>query len=678
MRKIYLNADVRFRYNEQVWRILRVFDDEVEVESQSFHNTAIFKKHQLISWLDKGDLVFETTNQNPEIVDIKDVSIEIDPKLLSIARFRLFVIEPLLELQNPTMKDVENRIEEVNNQILNNEFSNIVPLNKVSVSTAYRWINTYRSHDRDNLSLIPKYYNSGGKGKRRFDNEIEVIIQNFINDCYKNGITVDIKDIHAFVETKIQEKRTITNRDIKTPSYPTFTRIVNEIPEAELVLTRRGNKGEAEKFGYTQQGPRPEIPLERVEIDSTQIDLPVIDEVDFKVIGRPYLTCATDKCTGNLLGFCLDFTPPGWPTLMDTLRHCLMDKSYVADKYPMIKNNWNAYGVPSKVVVDNGPEYHSDAFQDACFQLGFRIQLAPRRTPKWKGSIERFLKTINFGVAHKIPGSTGSNILQRGDEDPFKEACIPLSILIMLIHLWVIDIYSQDVNRGVGGIPSKLWEHKCKLHPIPWPDSTKELPVLLGRVGERLIRAKGIELKGLFYNSRELNKLLNSFSKNNNGYNQKFKIKWDPWDISNIHVCDHINENWLKVPAVDQDYTHNLTEWEHDRIREVARKQFAQVDIIALSQAKTLFFSIVASCYSQFHGGKTGIAHARGSGTRKELFGDSIQPIPMLSTNKTPNIDITSKFNKKVKNKPISNKVVALDKQSQFNSPDEQFEISFD
>lgn len=631
----------------------------------------------MISWLDKGDLVFETTNRDPEIVDSSDISKDIEPTLLSMARFRLFVIEPLLELQNPTRETVENRIEEVNIQILNNEFGDIASPIRISVSTVYRWINTYVSHDRDNLSLIPRYYNSGGKGQRRFDKEIEVIIHNFINDCYENKIKVNIKDIHAFVETKLEEKRKIDGRDIKMPSYCTVDRIVNEIPEAELVLTRYG-QAKAKKFGYIQQGPRPEIPLERVEIDSTKLDLPVTDEIDFEVIGRPYFTLATDKSTGNPLGFCLDFAAPGWPTLMDTLRHCLMDKSYVAEKYPLIKNKWNAYGVPSCVVVDNGPEYTSEAFKDASFQLGFRIHRAPRRTPEWKGSIERFLKTINFAVAHKIPGSTGSNVLQRGDEDPFKEACIPLSILIMLIHLWIIDIYSQDLHRGVGGIPSKLWEHKCKLHPIPWPDSTKELPILLGRVSERLIRAKGIELKGLFYNSKELNKLLNSFSKSNNGYNEKFKVKWDPWDISNIHVYDHIvNKGWLKVPAVDQNYTHNLTEWEHDRIRGVARKQFGQVDITALAQAKTLFFSIVASCYYTSHKGKDSMAFVRGSGTRKELFGDSIPPIPTLFPDQQPTVIIPSSTDKNAK-KSRSGKVVAIDNQKQFNSPDDQFKVSYD
>src|SRR5271166_3600311 len=66
--------------------------------------------------------------------------------------------------------------------------------------------------------------------------------------------------------------------------------------------------------------------------------------------------------------------------------------------YPDIRSDWPAYGVMRELVLDNGPEFHSDSLEQVCLFNGIEMHYAPRKTPWFKGKIERFFGTVNEGV----------------------------------------------------------------------------------------------------------------------------------------------------------------------------------------------------------------------------------------------------------------------------------------
>lgn len=112
----------------------------------------------------------------------------------------------------------------------------------------------------------------------------------------------------------------------------------------------------------------------------------------------------------------------------------------------------------SELVVDNGREFHSESLEQACFSLGIQITYSARREPWFKGKIERFLGTLNRSVAHGNPGTTFSNIVEKGDYDPKKHAAVTLSTLHKIVRLWVADVYHQQVHRSLQTSPASLWK----------------------------------------------------------------------------------------------------------------------------------------------------------------------------------------------------------------------------
>lgn len=268
-----------------------------------------------------------------------------------------------------------------------------------------------------------------------------------------------------------------------------------------------------------KRGPQPTRPLERVEIDHTRLDLFVIDPITKMPIGRPTLTLAIDKYSRMILGFYISFHGAGFLAVMHCLKHAILPKTYVKGVYPSVEHRWNVYGIPEMIVVDNGLEFHGDGFEDACLQLGMVPSYCPVRKPWFKAIVERYFGTLNRRLLHGLPGTTFSNIFERGDYDPAKNAIIALDTLIEITHVFIIDYYSQRKHRGIKDIPAQRWDIAVQDYPPTLPARREDLQVLLGDVEYRTIQSNGIALFDLIYNDDVLARL----RKGRRGH--RFKIK---------------------------------------------------------------------------------------------------------------------------------------------------------
>lgn len=595
---VILKPGLRFKKDNKVYQILKLLPNQlVETLDESFGDSIIFTQQELISSLSNGNLHFEakgknvkksydhTINTNYEFNDIQDIK----HKEKAIFKFR--VIQPLLDIPNRKESDIKKRVEQINTLVQNPKVAKEVLkcdyFKKVSRTTIYRWIREYEEGNKDFRSLVPSYHNCGGKGRSRLPNIIIDFINQFIKEKYLNKQRITKKDTWLFIVDKIVEYNETSNNKLTIPSYSTVVRYIDKVPEFELVSKRYSKRDAEKKFGSVNSGVKVNYPLERVEIDTKTIDIIIVGE-DGNVIGRPNLIAAIDKFSRQILGFHISFGKPGWQDVMQCMRHIMSDKSYVKLKYPNIKNTWTAFGVPKTIVVDNGKEFKNKAMEDACLQLGIIIEYCPPRVPEWKGSIERFFGTYDSNLVHNFPGTTRSNPQKLAEgEKPSKLACLTLTKFTELIHKWIIDVYSQNLNRGAKGIPAKIWDKYVSQHPVAWPNSISELAIALGKVTKRKIRKTGIQLNNITYNSFELHKLFLNFSKKNNGENEYFKIKYNPLDISRIFVYDHlISKNWIEVPSTCPEYTNNLSEWEHLECCKRIRNEVGRVDIVSLAKAK--------------------------------------------------------------------------------------------
>jgi len=590
------STGVRFRWQEVTYGVIRLLPaGQVNIEDIFTGATRVVELSVLVDALFGGELRFvvegkqakrntpDDTAVASEYVDLSDCPEE----LVSVAQYRLEVIRPLLEIKKRTRQAVRARVREIKTGRPGEDGCGLQ--NAVSIASVYRWIGDYTQSGHDLRSLVPSTHKRGGQGESRLQPEVEAVVNAVIRDRYYVRERVTVEDIRDEIAVRIEEENRLRPQQegLKMPSKSTITRRLGSLSIEERLAAKQGKraaKRELSQYGKTEY---PTLPLERVEIDHTQSDLIVIDDQDSLPLGRLTLTYSLDMATRYPLGYYMGFEPPGYLAVMECLYHAICPKEDVRERYGT-EHDWIAYGVPSTLVIDNGREFVGSDLQDACLLLGIVLQQTPVKTPHFKAGVERMFGSLNTMLFHTLPGTTFSNIGQRGDYDSVKQACVYLSDVDKLLNILIADIYAQRFHQGLGGIPARRWEALTGNGFAPGlPPSAEELSILLGRTTRRVIHHYGIEFMSLRYNCSDLVTLRTRLK------GEKAKIKYHPADLSRLYVHDPFEGQYVKVPALDREYTQGLSLWKHRVIRRAVLQEQDKVDIVALGRAKRKIQEIV-------------------------------------------------------------------------------------
>lgn len=178
--------------------------------------------------------------------------------------------------------------------------------------------------------------------------------------------------------------------------------------------------------------------------------------------------------------------------------------------------------------VDNGPEFRSRAFIRGCEDAGMKIQWRPRRTPHYGGHIERLIGT-QMGAVHLLPGSTSSNIGDRGEYDPKLNSALTLREVERYIALEIVGSYHQSIHSGLGRPPIAVWREREGDIPLRLPHDRMRFWLTFLPEEERTLRPDGIHLFNLRYWSPAL-------SADVGRPKRRLLVKYDPRDMSRIFI----------------------------------------------------------------------------------------------------------------------------------------------
>jgi putative transposase len=470
-------------------------------------------------------------------------------------------------------------------------------------STLYNWVRAYRRAGEDVRVLIPAWNNRGGTKPRcsgmcveiltdrdrRKAEEVNGLIDEVINERYVSPQRLSVVGTYKLVDAQIRAVNRMRREEDRLP-IPHLNTLYKRIRKLEALdgyevdRARHGQRYADNKHGQTGKYPRPARPLERVQIDHTRTDLMVVDMDRGLPVGRATLTNLIDDYTKMIPGSYLGFEPASYLTVMQALLNAIRPKTYVKKLYPEVENDWECYGIPETIVCDNGREFHSADFVDACLQMGIAVEYAPPGRPQFKASIERHFGSLNTQLLHATPGTTWSNLFQKGDYDPHKNAVIDIKELHTIHHLYMVDIYPRQYHKGIRDVPARLWQEGVMEYPPRLPRKGTDLRVLLGKVVYRVVTREGVELFGLFYNDERLGEIRQQLRDG-----KKAMVKYDPTDLGQVYVADPESGDYITARAVDYEYSLGLSEYQHDVIRRHAREiaeDYVDADSLAKARAK--------------------------------------------------------------------------------------------
>ncbi|MYM25489.1 DDE-type integrase/transposase/recombinase [Duganella sp. FT135W] len=420
------------------------------------------------------------------------------------------------------------------------------------VTTVYRWHKLFQQAKKDIRALFSKINSRGGKNKSRLNAEVEAIIDEKIESIFLAQKTGSAEEVHDAVSKTIALKNTtlIESEWLIVPSFRTIQRRISRLYAYDIAVARYGKREADRRYGATLASRRVSRILELVEIDHTPVDLMVVDD-NRKTIGRPSITFVFDRYSRCVLGYHLSLAGHGTPAVFEALRHAMLPKSYIKDRYPDLNVTWECYGWMERLLMDNGREFHAFAVADALLNVGVISEFSGSREPNDKPFIERFNRTFNYSFIHRLPGTTLARITDRIGFKAENDACITLAELDKMIHTWILGVYHLRPHGGLGRrTPIEVWRESAAQHPPQLKANAKDLEIEFSESCVSKVQQYGIDLNTHRYASKQLSNLRCMLPEKKTSV----EVKWPRHDVGHIHVWDPYEKKYFEVPNVDNDY----------------------------------------------------------------------------------------------------------------------------
>jgi putative transposase len=375
MGQFNFSRNKRFLWNGTMYLVLQVLpNDRLIIENVSFGGVREVSLDELITALFAGEIVHEISTFMKSNVREKAQALKYKiedfggiPETHRNEAYRRYqLIVPLLKSgdysRNAIRKHIENLYD--TNPDLKPKISGRAGRSlgsALSCSSVERWLRAFLDSNFDVRSLVPYDKTMEPKNIRGIKNQSKKtrgkeLIDTVFDELAATPARRRIKDVTFKVRRAFIEFNDCSpDCTLSEPSDSTIRRRIKQY-QGNLLNRPAGRlqrKAEGPVFGAQEI---PTFIMECVELDSTLLDIIVVDEQDCLPIGRPVLQFAIDSYSGYPVGFDLSYEPPSYRSVMRCLRNTITKKPNLPDLF-RVKNQWYAYGLPKTIVVDNGREY---------------------------------------------------------------------------------------------------------------------------------------------------------------------------------------------------------------------------------------------------------------------------------------------------------------------------------
>lgn len=407
---------------------------------------------------------------------------------------------------------------------------------------------------------------------------------------YWSSITVSKPQAKAFFYSRFDranaETVSLGGAAMKRPCATTLDNWINDAETYDRCVQRYGLKATLTRYKGHSLPLQPLRPLHYVLLDQTEVDwwTRILNDQG-EVIGfvRPWLVIAMDLFSRMILGAFLSLEPPSVYSLMACVKQVVRYKDFLVDEYGEHKGATDGFGKPIYFVVDNGRENVGVSFQVMCERAGIGLIFAPKGTPQYKASVERFFGILNEHLWHRLPGG----ILKK--PDGMKELELKpqedtvLSIEEVYPRLWrtIVTMHHVEVHEGIGMAPARKWKLGIERHGRPMVDDIATLDVSLGQTVTCTITPQGIKLDGqIFHHPEIISGLINDLAAFGSAISYRHKVPKrhsivcaavkHQEDCSYIDVWNPKRKCFVMVPNKFPDYSRMLSWAVAKRIREFA------------------------------------------------------------------------------------------------------------
>lgn len=405
----------------------------------------------------------------------------------------------------------------------------------------------------------------------------------------KQGLTV--KDIHNDYVAEIASINCGKHNLIPQPDEPIITykarttrRRCEAIESSDTLASHIEKQANEQDWLGAGKPLTADFVMQRVIIDHTPLDLHVVCPKLEMVLGRPWLTLVIDVKSRAVVGHVITFMDPCAWTLGEALRRTALPKRppwRMAERYPIL---CSLRGKFFEVIVDNGVDLRGHNMEAAARNIGFSVMICPIKQPRYRAICERAIKTVNQSMCKLLPGRTMSvGDARRLGYNAEDHAVVMLDELEAVANQ-IIAEYNTAPHSGIGGKqPAAIFQtdiNRYGINNITDFDSYRRDTMEIAE--DVQLSPSGIRLFGLRYHDiRAVPDLLNDLvpmeprRRRRDDATATVHVRYDPADISIIHVWNRKNRKYVALQCADERYADGMPLWLHKKIQEVAKAEGA-------------------------------------------------------------------------------------------------------
>ncbi|KDC57244.1 integrase core domain protein [Bordetella bronchiseptica MBORD591] len=290
-----------------------------------------------------------------------------------------------------------------------------------------------------------------------------------------------------------------------------------------------------------------------MHIDHTQLDIELISSRTGKPLGRLWLTLVVDAFSRRILAIYLTYDPPSYHSVMMAMRD-------------MVRR---LQRLPEFIVVDNGRDFMSAAFESFLQVMGGHLRFRPAGQPRHGAVLERMFGRVHSEYVHNLAGNTKAmkNVrMTKGKHLPVNFAEWTLEAMYRGLEHWAFEFYDQERHPALDCSPREMFQRGLKesgSRPHRQVLCNRDFLIAtcppVDREGVRVVNnQRGVKVNGLLY----WHPIFRSYRV----ANQRLPVRYDPWDASAVYV--RVNNEWVQATCNTLVGLGQLTEYERQALTE--------------------------------------------------------------------------------------------------------------
>lgn len=345
---------------------------------------------------------------------------------------------------------------------------------------------------------------------------------------------------------------------VAPPSYPTLIAHIKAVEDASTLRSRDGKrmayqKGEFVDVLYVDTPPHGSRPWQYVHIDHTQLDIELISSRSGKPLGRPWLSFAVDAFSRRIVALYLTFDAPSYHSVMMSVRD--MVRRFAR--------------LPEFIVVDNGRDFMSSAFETFLQAMGVHLRFRPAGQPRHGAVLERMFGQANTEYIHNLSGNTKAmkNVrMTTGKHLPVNFAEWTLEAMYHGVTYWATEYYDQERHPALDMSPREAYARglaqsggRPQRRIIFNEDFLMATCPPVDRAGVRRVHnQRGVKVNEMLY--------WNSLFREPAFSGKEWPVHYDPWDASAVYV--RLKDQWVRAYCRNLTGLGQLTEFERRALTE--------------------------------------------------------------------------------------------------------------